>query len=237
MGFRVLAVCRTHPADSDAGLTLSLAKLEELVNRGQQAATGQREADVGRRAASAQKRELRRSILAGPVAHLASVGRLAGKEDAELAKAFQVKPGIGTYAKFLTTARSMQTAAETHKEVLAKYGLSDAVLERFGTMLAQFDAALLLGRSGRSTHKGATVELRRVATLITQTVRVMDARMQQRFEDNPQALGSWLSARQVLGTPKPGGAGSGGTDIPETPGRPAAPGSGTLDGGAVRPAA
>ena len=236
MGFRVLGVCRAHPADSDAGFTLSLAKLEELVHRGEQAAAAQRGADVDRRGATAQKRALKLSILRGPVAHLASVGQLAGKEDAELAKAFQVKPGIGTHAKFLTTARSMQAAAQTHKQVLAKYGLSDAVMERFGTVLDQFDAALLLGRSGRSEHKGATVELRRVATQITQVVRVMDARMQQRFEDDPQALGSWLSARQVLGTPRPGGADSDGAGSPETPAGPA-PGSATPDGGEVRPAA
>ena len=225
MGSRVMVYCRARP-DTDSGFNLSLAKLEELITRGQQAATRQREADVDRRTATAQKRALRRAMLSGPVAHLAGVGRLSAKEEAELAKAFLVKPGVGTYAKLLTTARSMQTAAQTHKEVLAKYGLSEAVMERFGTMLDQFDAALLLGRTGRSDHKGATVELRRIGTLISQTVRVMDGRIRQRFEEEPQALGSWLSARQVLGAPKSGGSG------PVEPGSPETPADGE-----VRPAA
>jgi hypothetical protein len=121
----------------------------------------------------------------------------------------------------------MQAAAESNKEVLAKYGLSESVLAQFGQLLDQFDAAVTLGSSGRTAHKGATLELRRVATMISQTVRVMDARNRQRFQDDPQALGSWLSARQVLGTPKGSGA--------PAPVDTAAPD--TLAGGEVRPAA
>jgi hypothetical protein len=49
------------------------------------------------------------------------------------------------------------------------------VLKQFGQMLDQFDAALTLGNDGRTVHKGATLELRAVATMIRQIVRVMDA--------------------------------------------------------------
>ena len=70
------------------------------------------------------------------------------------------------------------------------------------------------------------MELHRLATQISQTVRVMDGRIRQRFEDNPQALGAWLSARQVLGTPKLGGS------APAEPGSPETPA-----GGEVRPPA
>ena len=210
---------RARP-DSDTGYNVSLAQLEQLVTRAQQAATAQREAQVDTRTSSAQKKELRRAMLAGPIAHLAEVGRLAAKESPELGKSFRVKPGVGTYLVFQTTARTMQAAAETHKEVLAKYGLSESVVAQFGRMLDQFDAAVTLGSGGRTAHKGATLELRSVATMIAQTVRVMDARNRQRFQDDPQALGSWLSARRVLGTPKgsgvpvPGDTGAPGTTVP-----------------------
>jgi len=236
MGNRTLVVCRARP-DSDAGYNLSLAKLDELVKRGQQAATVQREAEVDLRTSSAQKRALRRAMLRGPIAHMAGVGRFAAKEDGELAKAFLSKPGVGTYARFLTTGRAMQTAAQQQKEVLAKYGLSESVLEQFGKLLDQFEAAVQLGHNGRAAHKGATEELDHVATLITRTVRVMDARNRQRFEDDPQALGEWLSARQVLGTPKPGGTAPVETGSPEAPVTPPVSGSGTPAGGEVRPAA
>ena len=84
-------------------------------------------------------------MLAGPMAHLAEVGRLAAKENPELGKSFRVKPGVGTYLMVQTTARTMQAAAETHKEVLAKYGLSESVMAQFGQLLDQFDAAFTLG--------------------------------------------------------------------------------------------
>jgi hypothetical protein len=226
MGTSVRDYGRARP-DSDTGSNVSLTQLEQLVTRAQHAATAQREAQVDTRTSSAQKKELRRAILAGPIAHLAQVGRLAAKENPELGKSFRVRPGVGTYLVFQTTARTMQTAAESNKEVLAKYGLSESVLAQFGQLLDQFDAAVTLGSSGRTAHKGATLELRRVATMISQTVRVMDARNRQRFQDDPQALGAWLSARQVLGTPKgPGAPAPVDTAAPDTPA-----------GGEVRPAA
>jgi len=237
MGTSVRDVARARP-DSDAGNNTSLAQLEGLLTRGQQAATAQREAQVDVRTAAAQKRELRRAMLLGPIAHLAEVGRLAAKENPELGKAFGSKPGVGTYLMLQTTALTMQAAAEASKEVLAKYGLSESVLAQFGQLLDQFDAAVTLGRNGRTARKGATLELRRVSTMIAQTVRIMDARNRQRFQDDPQALGAWLSATKVLGAPK--GSGSpvpGDAGTPDTPASPVVEGSGTPAGGEVRPAA
>jgi hypothetical protein len=60
--------------------------------------------------------------------------------------------------------------------------------------------------------------------MITQTVRVMDARNCLRFQEDGQLLGSWLSASKVLGSPR-------------APSAPAAPEGGTPGGGEVRPAA
>lgn len=240
MGTSARDFSRGHP-DSDAGYNTSLAQLEQLVARGQQAATVQREAVVDIRTASAQKRDLRRGMLIGPIAHMSEVGTLAAPEIPALGKSFQVKPGVGTYQAFRTAARAMQAAAEANKEVLAKHGQSESVAVQFGQMLDQFDAAVTLGDNGRTAHKGATRELRTVAVLIAKTVRVMDARNRQRFERDPQSLGAWLSARQVLGTPKgPGAAAPGDGGTPETPAAQAAPGgsgSGTPAGGEVRPAA
>jgi hypothetical protein len=65
--------------------------------------------------------------------------------------------------------------------------------------LDQFDAAVALGNDGRTAHMGATRDLRAVATEIVRTVRVMDGRNRQRFADQEQLLGSWISASTVLG--------------------------------------
>jgi hypothetical protein len=237
MGASVLVVSRARP-DSDAGYNVALEKLDQLVARGRQAATAQREADIDSRTSTTQKKDLREAMLKGPIAHLAQVGKLASKEHAELGKSFMVKPGVGTYLVLQTNGRTMQIAAETNKEVLARYGLSESVLAQFGVLLDQLDAALKLGKEGRTARKGATLELRQVSRQIVQTVRVMDARNRLRFQNDPQALGSWLSAKRVLGSPK-GSNGSAPVDTgtPGTPATPAAPGSGTPAGGEARPAA
>ncbi|HEY3011945.1 MAG TPA: hypothetical protein VGJ36_04300 [Gemmatimonadales bacterium] len=220
MGTRALEFSRTHP-DTEPGTATAVARLEQLVARANETATAQRDGMIHVRAASARKEELRRAMLAVPIAHLAEVGRAAAREEHELGKTFRFKPGASTFLAFRTAARSMASAAEEHREVLVKYGLSQSVLDQFVQMLDQFDAAVVLGNDGRTAHVGATRELKVVASEIVRTVRVMDGRNRQRFADQEQLLGSWISASTVLGVPRPGTESEGGT-----------PG-----GGEVRPAA
>ncbi len=85
----------------------------------------------------------------------------------------------------------------------------------------QFDATTALGVDGKTAQVGATRELRAVASEIVRTERVMHGRNRQRFADQGQLLGSWISASTVLGMPRPG----------------AEPEGGTPAGGEVRPAA
>ena len=87
-----------------------------------EAAAAQRTGLIDRRAGAAEKADLRREILAGPITHLAEVGRRASRDVHELAQDFQRKPSKGTYVGFLTAARTMQAKAEEHKAVLLKYG-------------------------------------------------------------------------------------------------------------------
>jgi hypothetical protein len=141
-----------------------------------------------------------------PITHLAEVGEVAASEEHELGKTFRFKPGASTLLAFRTAARGMASAAVVHQEVLARHGLSASVMEEFGRMLDQFDAAVALGNDGRTAHIGATRELRTVAQQIVQTVRVMDGRNRQRFAEDERLLGSWLGASRVLGRRRPGAA-------------------------------
>jgi hypothetical protein len=220
MGTRALEFSRAHP-DTESAMAATVARLEQLLARAAETATVQREGLVHVRAAAARKLELQRQMRAGPIAHLAEVGRAAAREEHELGKTFTFRPGASTSFAFRTAARSMATAAEAHKEVLAKYGLSQSVLDEFVQMIDQLDVAVALGHEGRTAHVGATRELGAVGTEIVRAVRVMDGRNRQRFADQGQLLGSWISASTVLGTPRPG-------TVPE---------GGTPAGGEVRPAA
>jgi hypothetical protein len=109
---------------------------------------------------------------------------------------------------------------------LAKYGLVQSVLDELGQLLDQFDAAATQVNDGRTAHIGATAELHAVAQAIVRTVRAMDGRNRQRFANDAQLLGSWLSASMVLGQSRAG------SDAPVAP-----PEGGTPAGGEVRPAA
>jgi hypothetical protein len=220
MGARALKFTVTHP-DTEPSSAAVVVKLEGLVTRANEQATAQRDGFIQVRAASARKAELRRAMLEVPIAHLADVGEVAAREQHELDKVFRFRPGASTFLAFRAAARGMASAAKTHKDVLAKHGLSAPVLEEFDRMLDQFDGAVEAGNDGRTAHLGATRELETVAQEIVRTVRVMDGRNRQRFAEEEQLLGSWISASTVLGTR----------------GRGTEPEGGIPAGGEVRPAA
>jgi hypothetical protein len=219
MGRRALEFCVAHP-DTEPSTATVVTRLEQLVARAEDAATAQRNGRLQAHAATLRKRELRRGMRAGAIAHLDDVGRAAAREVHELGNTFRFKPDANSYLSFRTAARAMAAAAETHKEVLLRHGLSQSVLDEFVRTLDQFDEAVALGNEGRAAHVGATRELRGVSE-IARTVRVMDARNRQRFAQDGQLLGSWISASTVLGTPSRG----------------AEPEEGPPAGGEVRPAA
>jgi hypothetical protein len=211
--------------DTDPGHTQSVSKVKETTAAMEQMDAVQRAGLIDVHAAAVEKRKLRGDILAGPIAHLAQVGRLAAREDHELASTFRFRPSADTFVAFRTAAGTMRTEAEAHKEVLLRHGLSEPVLAMFGELLDRFDAAVALGVAGRSAHKGATKQLQALATELGAVIRVMDARNRQRFQDNPQLLESWISASTLQGVKRGG-----------TPAEPVQPP--VTDGGSVeRPAA
>jgi hypothetical protein len=223
MGGRVVKLKLPQP-DGDAGYALAAAKVEELVARGTVAAAEQLDGLIDRHAASVEKENLRREILAGPVAHLATVGKVAKREQHELGSLFRFKPEASSLLAVRTAAGNMLANAETHREVLVKYGLSVPVLERFGRLLQQFDAAVAMGDAGRARHIGATQELHTIAAEIVRTVRVMDGSNRRRFKNDPNLLAAWINASTIVRAPQvsDGQDGTGGTASPAGDVRPAA---------------
>jgi len=224
MGARALEFSRANP-DSEPGAAEAVARLEQLVTRANETAAVQRDGFIRVHAASTRKKELRGEMLDVPIAHLAEVGRAAAREDHELGKMFRFNPGASTFLAFRTAARSMAGSALTHREVLLKHGLSQSVLDEFVRKLDELDVVAALGNGGRTNRMGATRELRAVASEIVRMVRVMDGRNRQRFSDDAQRLGSWISASRVLGNSSRAGM------------DPVVPEAGKPAEGEVRPAA
>ena len=128
---------------------------------------------------------------------------LARKDEPSLATQVQYRPGGNTFGGHLAAARGLLAEAETHQELLAKYGLSAAVLDAYRELLSQSEAAIRLGDEGRAAHKGATPHLRELAKEVRQIVRTLDGRNRIRFKNDPKLLGEWISASTVLGKPGP----------------------------------
>jgi hypothetical protein len=233
MTAKVVNVSDAQP-DTDSGHQLTVEQLKQVKAQMEQVAALQRTGFTEVHTGALEKRRLRREMLAGPIAHLTEVGARAGRDHPELGQALRYKPRGENYLSHRTAARSLQAEAETHKEVLATYGLSDAVMEVYGQLLDQFDAAVKLGTDGRARHIGATKQLRALALEAGRIVRVMDARNRIRFKNDQQSLGEWMNASRITARPVGPGTASSGEPGPGAGGEQGrTPGA----GGDVRPAA
>jgi hypothetical protein len=192
-GRRVVHVSDAQP-DTDPGGARSAAKVKAIVTEMEQVDGAQRAGLIDVHAAALEKAKLVAEILAGPIAHLHEVGKLAAREDHELGSTFRVKPSGDSYVAVRTAAGNMRAEAEAHKDVLLRNGLSEAVLVLLGEQLEKFDAAVALGVSGRTRHKGATKQLKALAKELGSLVRLMNARNRQRFQASPELLEAWISA-------------------------------------------
>lgn len=203
---RIVLFGDRHP-DADPGQTLLTGKLKGVVEEMEQAEAVQRSARIDRHTSALDKRRIRREMLAGPIAHVIGVANLTRNEEPSLASQVRYRPSGNTYGGHLAAARGLLEEVKAQKELLAKYGLSDGVLEVYGELLSQFEAAVRLGDEARATHKGVTTQLEALAQEAGRIVRALDARNQIRFKNDPKVLGEWISASTVLGNPGPGSGG------------------------------
>jgi hypothetical protein len=230
MVVRVVLDSERHP-DTDPAHGVLVGKLKGVLEQMEQEEALQRSALMDRHTSALDKRRLRREMLAGPIAHVVGVADLARKDEPSLATQVQYRPSGNSFGGHLAAARGLLAEAETHQELLAKYGQSAGVLDVYRELLSQSEAAIRLGDEGRAAHKGATPHLRQLAKEVRLIVRTLDGRNRIRFKNDPRLLGEWISASTVLGNPGPGSE-------PEPVVSPGSAPAGTpAAGGDVRPAA
>lgn len=223
MGWRALEFSRAHP-DASPGYTAALARLEERLNRAKGLAAQQRDGIIQSRTATLRKQELRRSMKQAQIKHLASVAKVASEEIPGFVQKFVLPKQTNSYLAFLTAARGMEAETVSRKELLAKHGLSETVLQGLTEALNEFEAVSNQGSQGRAAHIAASFELDAVADEVVQVVKVMDGLNRFRFARDGELLRSWEAASDIVATPQPAEV------KPETGGPPPA-------GGEVRPAA
>lgn len=203
MGRRALDFSRAHP-DASPGFGAALAHLEERLARADQLASQQREGILRVRAATARKRELRRTMRRAELLHVAEVARVAAREAPELPQKFVLTRKATPYLAFHTAARGMEAEAQARKELLVKHGLADTVLDSLARALDDFDQAVAQGIEGRQAHVGASAELGALAGEVVRLVRVMDGLNRTRFAHDSELLAAWESARHVVRAPQTG---------------------------------
>jgi hypothetical protein len=223
MAAAALEFSRKHP-DESPGYAAALARLEDRLNRAAQLETQQREGILLARAATARKKELRRSMKEALLGHLASVARVASEEIPELAQKFTLPRNTTSYRAFRTAARAIEAEAISRKELLVKHGMSETVLQGLSDSLNVFDAMVEQGSASRVAHVGASFELTDVAEETVQIVKVMNGLNRFRFARQGELLASWQAASNVVATPHP---------VDEKTGTPVNPPA----GGEARPAA
>jgi hypothetical protein len=201
MSNRVLNFSRAHP-DASPGYAAALSRLEKSLAQAEQLAARQREGINAARAATAQKRNLRRKMRRTQLVHLARVAESAAKEVPNLAQKFVLTREAIPYLAFRTAARGMSAEAQNLKEVLVKHGLLDSVLETLALSLDQFDQVVEQGSDARRAHVGASAELDAVAEELAQVVRVMDGLNRYRFADDANSLAEWESSSNTFGPPR-----------------------------------
>ncbi len=196
MAVRVRDFLRAHRTDGVAEQA-ALARLEELLTRAEALTAQQRAGIVAARAATETRGEVRRALRSKLLLYLSAVGGVAANENLELGAQFRLPP-VGPNQAFVTVARGMLEKATEHKDLLVKRGMSEQLLTDIAAAIDEFEQTLEATRSARRDHVGASADLRAVCAEVSEQVKVLDGVVRYRFGDNPELMGAWASAHNVV---------------------------------------
>jgi hypothetical protein len=216
---------RIHPVDGPE-FVLIVGELDELLGLVQVTAAKQRDGFIDRHKAAVQKDELERRIRGTHLPHIRRAAKSAAADDPQLAEAFPPKPAGTSQAVFRTVVGGIADAAEAHKAVMGKRGMSADVLGDLKDSIKQYDAAMVLGVQARAAHLEASAQLRHLGKEIVKRVRLLEGINRLHFRQDPAALAAWVAVSKVRRGSKGGGEGSEGGAA-----------EGGAAGGDVRPAA
>ncbi|HET9386924.1 MAG TPA: hypothetical protein VFO67_17455, partial [Gemmatimonadales bacterium] len=188
MAERVRDFLRAHQTDG-VGQGLGLAKLEELLVRAQALAAQQRVGVAMSRRATKQRNEVRRVLQGKILKYMRVVGRVAAKQNGELANQFPLPAANSTTEALLTAARATLERATAQKDVLLALGMSQKVLDELAAALGEFDKTLEATRAGRRDHVGASADLEALGLEIAEQVTLLDGVVQYRFGDDAELMG------------------------------------------------
>jgi hypothetical protein len=223
MAVRVRDFSRAHPSP-DASYALVLSQFDGQVLRLEELAKQEQGGFLTSRASVARRRALRHRLHHELLRHLVTVAEVAAGQQPGLAEQFTLPSSNATNEAFRTFGRKMLEQGQAQRELLAKHGLADKLLEDLEAAVDDFDASVVESNQGRRAHVGARAELKAVSDEVMRLVSLLDGLNRYRFSGNAEMKAAWESARNVV---------SGPTTAEQEPSEGAAP---TVEG-EVRPAA
>jgi hypothetical protein len=197
-GKRVVAFFEEHREQVPGDLP-PLARLKEILARADQLILQQRDGISEVRAATVEKRELRRKIRRTHLPYFTRIAEAAGVERPELAKKFELPDAALPYLAFRSAVQGILAEAQSQQELLARYGLVDPAPKSLAEAVAQFDRAVERGDTGRRAHVGARAELEAICDEILQKVRQLDGLARFRFASDAEGFAAWRSASNTIG--------------------------------------
>lgn len=205
MGVRVREFELANP-DLSPGSERAAADLTAYLQEADVVHAQQQDSIRRERAATARKQEIRLILNSGHLVHIARAGVAASRELPELEHTFAFRRDRKSFANFRSRARSLVAAAETHRELLERHGLSSTVMTGLTPMLDELDHAIGEGLDARRAHVGASARLAELAAAVVELVRTMDGLNQYRFRNDVARLAEWNSVSRVIDvTPRKGG--------------------------------
>jgi hypothetical protein len=149
-----------------------------------------------------RRQGLRRRLHGGLLRHLVTIARDAAGENPALAEMFQLPASNATHKAFQTLARKMLEQGQAQKELFAKHGLADKLLDDLAAAVDEFDASVAETNEGKQGHVLARAELDTVSDEVINLVGMLDGLNRYRFDRDPQLLAAWESAKHVVTGPQ-----------------------------------
>ena len=200
MAKRVRDFSRAHPS-ADLNYGPLLAELDELIARLEALAKQQEEGFLVRHAGTVHRQALRRELHFGLLRHLATVAGKALTDEPALVSRYRMPASNAPNETFRTQARTMLAHGQADRELLAKYGLADRLLEDLAAALDRFDASRAESNEGRRDHVVASSAMRSVSAEVQRLVGLLDGLNRYRFGSSGELWAGWQSARKVQAGP------------------------------------
>jgi hypothetical protein len=190
------------------GVTNALAKFSGLMARAQVLVVQQREGAVMARAASEARKELRIALQFKLLRYLTRVAKVASRDKSGLAEQLRLPAFNVSHLVFITSVKSLLTAARAQMDLLVSQGMSETLLDDLGRTVDEFEAASEASRAGRRARMDARKELDSIVFQITAQIRLLDGMVRYQFEKDGAALGAWEAVSSIPGpsrlkAPKP----------------------------------